>query len=188
MERAEYVWGLGLSRTGTTSLSQALEKLGYPTIHYPYKIEDLEGYRAASDIPILLWLEAIDRKYPNSKFVWTERDIGSWLASCEAYFQRKQNPTGTRAAIRQACYGCTEFDEKKFRTAYYRHGAYVMSYFESRPNDFLSLRILDGEGWNELCPFLGYPFPKEPFPNLNKKMTATRLGQVKRFIKTAVKG
>ena len=166
MEAAKYVWGIGLSRTGTTSLAQALGILGYKTIHYPLYFEELKGFRAATDITILLWLEALDKKYPGSKFVWTEREINSWLKSCEKHLAESQ-PTARMLEIRQQCYGCTDFDEKLYLQAYHQHLAQVEEYFHDRPQDFLKIDLIAGQGWELLCPFLGKPIPKKLFPHLH---------------------
>jgi len=166
MKAAKYVWGIGLSRTGTTSLAQALNILGYKTIHYPLYFEEIKGFRAATDITILLWLETLDKKYPGSKFIWTERDINSWLTSCEKHLA-ESNPDARMLEIRQQCYGCTDFNEKLYLKAYKHHLAKLEDYFCDRPEDFLKINITTGQGWELLCPFLGKPIPKKPFPHLH---------------------
>ncbi|NER49929.1 MAG: hypothetical protein F6J92_25265 [Symploca sp. SIO1A3] len=166
MKAAKYVWGIGLSRTGTTSLAQALGILGYKTIHYPLYFEEIKGFRAATDITILLWLETLDQKYPGSKFIWTERDINSWLTSCEKHLARS-NPDARMLEIRQQCFGCTDFDQKLYLQAYQYHLAQVEEYFRDRPQDFLKIDIIAGQGWELLCPFLGKSIPKKPFPYLH---------------------
>lgn len=35
------------------------------------------------------------------------------------------------------------------------------------PDDLLVLRITEGEGWRELCPFLDQEVPEAPFPHVN---------------------
>jgi hypothetical protein len=37
-EKSFKIFGLGLSKTGTSSLADALNELGFPTIHYPFDI------------------------------------------------------------------------------------------------------------------------------------------------------
>lgn len=166
MKAAKYVWGIGLSRTGTTSLAQALGILGYKTIHYPLYFEELKGFRAATDITVLLWLETLDQKYPGSKFIWTERELNSWLTSCEKHVADSQ-PDARMLEIRKQCYGCTNFDYKLYLQAYQQHLAQVEEYFQNRPQDFLKINIIEGQGWELLCPFLGKPIPKKPFPHLH---------------------
>ncbi len=178
MKPASYVWGLGLSRTGTTSLEKALKILGYNPIHYPYRFEDIEGYDSGSDIPILLWFEELDQKYPNSKFIWTERDISSWLVSCKKYFALHSNPPQRVLELRQDCYSCLDFDQARFREAYYQWGAKVLNYFKDRPEDLLVLRVTDGEGWEKICPFLGQSIPDQLFPIANQAVQKTPMSKL----------
>src|SRR5207237_3908 len=46
------VFGIGLSRTGTTSLTRALELLGYRAKHYPTAESHFEEYDALTDTPV----------------------------------------------------------------------------------------------------------------------------------------
>lgn len=87
------VFGVGLSKTATTSLTFALEILGFCTKHYPslryyphwlrgIKKHVLEEDQAFSDITIIPFYKELDRKYPGSKFILTARDLDDWLESC----------------------------------------------------------------------------------------------------------
>lgn len=88
------VFGIGLSRTGTQSITSAMRILGYKTVHYPqillYKagklstdFKPLENFDAAFDTPVTRFYKELDRNFPASKFILTVRDIDSWLKSCE---------------------------------------------------------------------------------------------------------
>ena len=50
---------------------------------------------------------------------------------------------------------------------YVKHHDGVMRYFEGR-NDLLVMNIVEGDGWNKLCGFLGRPLPDVPFPHKNR--------------------
>ena len=78
------VFGLGLSKTGTSSLSDALEILGIKTIHYPcdsttiqelrsgiYRLSILEDYQGVTDTPVVPYYAQLDSIYPESKFILT---------------------------------------------------------------------------------------------------------------------
>jgi len=99
------VFGIGLSRTGTTSLADALEGLGVSTIHFPsdpetrrelisfldgetaaLRLSVLELVDALTDTPVCAAYRALDQAYPGSKFILTTRDEDEWLRSCEAYW------------------------------------------------------------------------------------------------------
>jgi hypothetical protein len=83
------VWGIGLTRTGTTSLNRALEILGYRAVHYP-TIHTLlhEPLEAATDEPVAVTYKYLDFLYPGSKFVLTEREEDDWIKSAAAHRQR----------------------------------------------------------------------------------------------------
>lgn len=175
------IFGIGLSKTGTSSLAHALEILGYRTKDYPgiqrYLPGDvscvdpalLDQYDALTDTPIPSFYKELDRAYPGSKFILTVRDMDGWLLSCKKQFTenlaRAQNEAHT--ALFMDLYGCTVFDETKFRTGYERFVQGVMEYFKGRPQDLLVLNVTAGEGWDKLCPFLGKPIPDMPFPKAN---------------------
>ena len=74
------ILGIGLSRTGTTSLHLAMGMLGYRSIHCPRLDrlgEILEHYQAAVDTPIACSFRELDLCYPDSLFILTIRDIRS---------------------------------------------------------------------------------------------------------------
>jgi hypothetical protein len=83
------VWGIGLTRTGTTSLNQALEILGYRSVHYPTLSQLLhEPLEAATDEPVAVTYKYLDFLYPQSKFVLTEREEDDWIRSTAGHRKR----------------------------------------------------------------------------------------------------
>ena len=92
--RGAKVFGIGLSRTGTSSLHAAFKRLGYRSVHYP-PLEGLFNFTdacdAAADTTVAVNFKELDKRYPGSKFVFTVRDIEKWLASTRVFFERK-NP------------------------------------------------------------------------------------------------
>jgi hypothetical protein len=95
------VFGLGLSRTGTRSLTEALRLLGWDTVHYPVDADTLrtlergdarfallEHRDGITDITVSRYYEALDRNWPGSKFILTVRDRDAWLASCREHWGR----------------------------------------------------------------------------------------------------
>jgi len=166
------IFGIGLSRTGTTSLNKALAILGYDACHWPCSMAELERHEAVTDITVTCRFEDLDRKYPGSKFIYTIRDLDPWLRSCEKHWARLKTLRGTGkippfaedAEIK--LYGTLAFSREQLTASYKRHDSIVMSYFEGRERDLLTLDITSGEGWEDLCAFLGKPIPKVPFPNI----------------------
>ena len=43
----------------------------------------------------------------------------------------------------------------------------IIEYFKDKPNQLLVLDIIKGEGWENLCTFLGKDIPDVPFPHEN---------------------
>ena len=64
-------------------------------------------------------------------------------------------------------YGTNSFDIEKFKKGYIRHYNTAKNYFENRAEDFLIINIIEGEGWEKLCPFLKKKIPNKEFPHLN---------------------
>jgi hypothetical protein len=175
------IFGIGLSKTGTTSLAAALDTLGYRTKDYPgltaFRPGDLscidplmlDQHEALTDTPIPSFYRELDQRYPGSKFILTVRDMDGWLQSCKKQFTarhaEKQNEA--HGQLFMDLYGTTVFDEDLFRRGYSRFVDGVLTYFENRPKDLLVLDVAAGQGWPELCTFLGKPVPEVPFPKAN---------------------
>lgn len=163
------IFGIGLSRTGTLSLTIALRRLGYHAIHTPVSENQIEEAEALTDSPIACRFEELDERFPGSLFVQTMRDVESWLASCRVRFSRRP-PGPLFRRIRRDLYGTVMFDEAAFRAAYHRFNERVESYFSARPRALLKLNIFDTpDPWHPLCEFLGKPHPDEPFPHKNRR-------------------
>ncbi|MDP1733377.1 MAG: sulfotransferase [Sulfuritalea sp.] len=174
------VFGLGLSRTGTTSLHIALVLLGIPSIHYPadaashwlsgrFDTDPLADFDACCDLPTPTYFRQLDLAYPGSKFILTTRDIDNWLDSAERHFSGAPPPsqqTLLRDFIRVATYGVYQFDRGRFRDVYERHHDAVRRYFADRPQDILELAVTSGQGWADLCTFVEKPAPDMAFPKL----------------------
>lgn len=178
------VFGIGLSRTGTTSLTAALTILGFRTIHYPQdaiterelrarpppdsplQLSVLRRHDAMTDTPTALCFRQLDLGYPGSRFVLTLRDEEMWLRSCERHYAKSTRPRGYLAWVREQVYGTAVFDPDQLLRAHRAHLAAVREYFVGR-TDLLELNICGGQGWSELCPFLGRSLPTNPFPRLN---------------------
>ena len=182
------VFGIGLSKTGTTSLTKALNILGVKSIHYPwdettyaelrrgeYRLSLLRDYDGVTDTPVAPFFAQLDRAWPDSKFILTIRDKPSWLRSAESHWKGyKQgrhagNPRFAEFAdfISACVYGCVEFNAERFSYAYDTHVELVTRYFENRPDDLLVLDICGGaQRWDALATFLGRDHPGDlPFPH-----------------------
>jgi hypothetical protein len=175
-----HIFGIGLSKTGTHTLNQCLETLGYKSIHYPDPAlmtqrkfdEALKGYTAATDISVAAYFDVLDRTYPDSKFILTTRDLEPWLDSVEDHRRRREhefnNQDCPKAVVRKKVYGTRGFDRKTFTRAYDTHLARVRAYFSQRPADLLEINLCGVDDWKPLCSFLDAPVPAAPIPWLNR--------------------
>lgn len=169
---ARHVWGIGLARTGTTSLCKAFKILGYARVGHNPEFEELKYLNAAADNGCTLYYKYLDFIRPNSKFILTTRDLDSWLISMEDINQKSPALTDLAVLRRMSLYESVKFDRDKMTAAYHRHSEAVARYFQDRPSDLLIMNLIKGEGWEKLCPFLGLPVPKAPFPHLNKAVAS----------------
>lgn len=174
------VFGIGLSKTGTTTLAKALSILGYKSVH-AWKQSQLHTYEAATDVPAAVRYRELDERYAGAKFILTVRHLPSWLESCRRMWQARDlfnmvllpSAAVEYTYCRMKLYGMMEYDRDLFEQAYNRHVREVREHFKDRPNDFLELDICAGEGWEKLCPFLGKPVPRKPFPWRNRARRAS---------------
>lgn len=190
--RPAKVFGVGLSRTGTRSLSDALSLLGYRAGHYKEGLatlrledgqlvpdfEEVDQWDALTDIPVTAIFRELDAYYPGAKFILTVREREPWLSSLERHLavremgrdekRKHQLDLDTRYAVRRRIYGRADFDPEDFALAYDYHIANVRAHFVRRPDDLLVLDVCSGADWESLCRFLQCPMPDVPFPHSNK--------------------
>jgi hypothetical protein len=195
------LFGIGLSRTGTTSLTTALRCVGYRAIHFPkddmtraeitnflrvgkgpLRLSLLNQVHAITDTPVCCTYRALDEFYPGSKFILTVRERQSWLASCRSRWERLPiSPAAVPGEApmmqyirltRKHLYGTTDFDESLFSASYNRHVDAVLDYFNTKQQRLLVMDICGGDGWNLLCPFLGVAQPRVAFPHENQRPTS----------------
>jgi hypothetical protein len=179
------IFGIGLSRTGTSSLAKALKVLGIRTKHYPadnttfaelrggdFRLSILERRQALVDISIAPYYAQLDELYPGSKFILTVRDIDAWLRSVRTLFEVWRDSDPHREFtdfIWAVVYGTHTFNEGRFRYVYETHVRNVQEFFSARPGDLLIMDIAAGDGWGALCRFLGRSVPTAPFPHRNSE-------------------
>lgn len=180
-ELRPHAWGIGLGRTGTNSLCDAFYLLGYSSVYHNPSFDQMLIADAASDNGCVLYYKFLDFKYPGSKFILTLRDIGSWLESMR-FIHSTMEPVSRDNHLpilrRMLIYETVGFDQDRFVEAYARHHDDVRRYFRNRTEDLLEMNIIDGDGWAELCSFLGLPIPDVPFPRSNTKSDWKKMGGV----------
>lgn len=179
---------IGLPKTGTTSLHNALKYLGYTSVHFAndpitvdqlrrgdYRLKVLEDHDAISDIPVPAIFPQLDTAFPGAKFIETHRPVESWIKSQQdaPFNSVPPKPGHPRDFYRAMLYGVTCFNEERFRYIHAEHARRIEHYFSERPHDLLTMDLTKGHGWAELCAFLGHPVPDVPFPRKNVKKKGT---------------
>jgi len=183
---AEKVFVIGLSRTGTTSVHQALVELGYEGIHWVNPLTgrlpgevDLQLFDAFSDINISAWFETLAERYPAARFVWTQRSPESWVRSVSTHYEERNGVRhpgelrnrqhaghfeGQSGQIHESLYA----SHSSWADAHTAFSSRVERYFDAVSDErLLRLSVADGEGWEPLCHFLGRPVPDSGFPHAN---------------------
>jgi hypothetical protein len=179
------IFGIGMHKTGTTSLDKAFGVIGINSHHWGtanwardvWQQVTMDGrsalvdrHYAFCDLPFTILFRELDEAYPGSKFILTVRPEEAWLRSVERHWDAATNPhrqfwdiAPFTHKMHQLVYGCKNPDRATFAARYHRHNAEVWEYFKDRPNDLLTHHL--GDGWGKLCWFLDRPAPTVPYPH-----------------------
>lgn len=190
--------GAGVGRTGTYSLKDALERLGFGPCHHMESVMHnmpaqvplwtaalagvpdwdaiYAGFESAVDWPSARFFRELSEAYPTAKFVLTHRSPDSWADSFSGTIGKMiadggPSPPEMREWLEMVR---AVIKETGFSLDLDREG--LMSAFSAHneavkaaiPSDRL-LSYEVKEGWAPLCSFLGVPVPDEPFPHANRR-------------------
>ena len=125
------VFGIGLSRTGTRSLVEALRLLGFNAVHFPKDLGVFDkGVNAGADLSVALNYKELYKKYPDARFILTVRDLNDWLDSCEWQWHKyPPNPSKISGQYCKQMYGSVEFNRVRFACTYMRWVEEVAEFF-----------------------------------------------------------
>jgi hypothetical protein len=175
------VFGIGLNKTATTTLAEALSILGFDVLHWggtevhaavmaaveagePLVSRLDPRHDAFFDIGVLSRrFVLLDDQYPGSRFLLTVRPLEDWLDSRRRHVRTNQ----ARKAAGEYDGTFLEIDEPKWRAEWELHLERVHDYFGARA-DLLELDVTADPTWGRLCRFLDRPEPDVPFPWLNR--------------------
>lgn len=189
---------IGLPKTGTSSLAKALEILGYRASTDPHNAERLRlwcdgdfsrlGEIDVQGEPAYAFWRQLAEAYPLAQVIVTERPIRSWIRSCaelasmarcgrrraERFWLEDralisgQRLTGGLDLLMGLVGGGLDLDGDRLRTTYTEHVQDIARYFRGSDR-LLAFSVFRGEGWRELCRFLGRDEPPSHirFPHLN---------------------
>lgn len=177
------IFGIGLPRTGTTSLNTALNTIGIPSIHFPFSLYEsadfsiLEQYTGFVDSPIPYLYRQLDEMYPDAGFILTTRALDQWLTSMQWLLEEGPNIWEWKSiydTYHADFFGSTKFDRECYQKAYHDFHRKVQDYFDGRDN-LLILDLNIGYGYEELCHFLRIPVYEGEYPRGNEKRRASKL-------------
>jgi len=190
------IFVLGYNKTGTISLSQALQILGYSVLHTGSNnfmetlikfsnnlefnkgiLDEIDKYDCYLDYPIYepTIFSHIVMEYPDAKYISLTKNLDDYVDST------------LRAKIRDIKNGNKNTwnwlgvgDEEVFRNypeyqkewvrrrTTFKHQS-NLRWLEKKGIDYLDMNICDsGDGWRELCKFLNKEIPNIEFPYENK--------------------
>jgi hypothetical protein len=182
------VFCIGFQKTGTSSMEKALQHLGYRVagvFGQRTSLDELQrtyldiGLKLAAandavqDMPFPLMFRELDEAFPGSRFVLTVRDTDSWYRSISSHFN--DTPSG----LQQLTYGedapAPLGYEARYKQVYEAHNSAVQDHFVGRPDALLVMDLQKGDGWEQLCPFIGERVPDVPFAHANAAKVRERL-------------
>ncbi|MBU2977221.1 sulfotransferase [Alteromonas sp. C1M14] len=190
------VFVIGLSRTGTNSLSTALREYSLSGAHWNgpngkpiLDWEEIEHFQFVSDTPVSFIFETLYYAYPDAYFIYTTREVSSWAKSLENHFEWSNGFQGFKelvfrtkstpnkiiniplwAVIHRNLYA----NASSWEDAYNKFDRRVKKFFSNKKDAnllMLDVGLPDEEKWIRLSEFLGTPFtPLKPFPRKNIKL------------------
>ncbi len=177
------IFGIGLNKTGTTTLGVCFKTLGFKhapydkTLMYRHEAGDLDAilsvahrYQTFEDWPWPLIYKELDEHFPDAKFVLTERiSAAKWYDS----LCRHSEHTGT-PRVRRIAYGheMPQGHADEHLATYASHSDAVRAHFHGRPGKLLEVCWEEDSSWEALCSFLGLSVPTEAFPHANPRPEA----------------
>lgn len=175
------IFGIGLARTGTTTLAKALELLGYKSVHVECNVMEVtNSFAINNDVtekndaiigtPLSPCYAKLAHKYPDALFILTIRDSTSWLNSCALGFITEKYMDDNHRALHRWLYDSILYDRDKFLKGYTDFVTKVLSFFNNNfRHRLFAYNICSGVGWQPLCRFLNVPIPKCPLPHESKR-------------------
>lgn len=164
------VFCIGYNKTGTTTVGKAFAMLGYRNTSFNQKIWRKHYYQEGNYFKVLRyatkfdsfddlpWLKEkmikmLDEVFPNSKFIYLERDDDKWVESYKRFVHKNSGVY-------------PDLDEGI--ETYREHRKFVLEYFKDRPYDILHIDVKDENAFLKIAEFLGKNAPQNKLPHFNK--------------------
>lgn len=189
------VIGSGFGRTGTQSLTVALDQLGFRCYHMREVIQHpsqvpiwleatrgspvdwdflFNGFQAAVDWPSSFFYKELMKKYPEAKVIHTVRDPEKWYESFKNTIIWKTRQTDAPPEIQVHVPIIKTLIFESIFQGRFEDKDYAIEVFNKNTEDVKKtvpsgkLLIFDvQQGWEPLCAFLNVTVPKADFPHIN---------------------
>ncbi len=184
------VIGAGFGRTGTHSMKEALEVLGFGPCHHMVEVlckpdqrakwrsiadgatpdwnDVLGSYRSSIDWPSAYYWRELAEHFPRAKVLLTVRSSESWYTSFSKTILEGIGPNSDPESFGFKIIRNKVFDGKP------ESGAHAIAAYEKNTATVCSSIAADrllvyrvGDGWEPLCEFLDVAVPATPFPASN---------------------
>jgi hypothetical protein len=170
---------IGFHKTGTSSLTDALAKLGYSFRSntnsalisilkgdFSRVLRRTRGYDALEGFPWFMIYKELDQRIPGSKFILTIREKEPWYRSVADHIGNLRSPPHEWIYGRGK--GIPSEDKSHTLSIYDAHNEGIIKYFKDRPDDLLILDLYADDKWQQICKFLGHEVPNEDYPHSNR--------------------
>jgi hypothetical protein len=184
------VIGTGFGRTGTDSMREALNLLGFGPCHHMVEVDRdpeqkrlwgavargaaphwerlFEGYASCVDFPSAFYWRELLAAYPEAKAILTWRPAedwwASWARSVGPVIRDSVDPESLGVLlIAKRLFGGRPLDRDHVMAIYEAHVAEVQA---SVPSERLLIHQAT-DGWPPLCAHLGVETPDVPYPHRN---------------------
>lgn len=183
MKTDDKVFVVSLPRTGTTSMCNMLNTIGYKAKHVPscfYEKWISEGYNAFADTPCFAptFIKEQSIINPKNKFIYIDRSTEEWIRSFESVNLHKsynillniRNPIDLNVVKINEIKAYGEvfgfkgiYDSVEFIDKAIKHRQEVENILIPEQVLFYKFSM----GWEPLCQFLDRPIPENHIPRLN---------------------
>jgi len=189
------VIGAGFGRTGTRSLKEALEMLGFGPCHHMVEVfmhpeqvplwdraalgqmenweEIFAPYNSSCDWPSCSFYKELADFYPKAKLILTLRDPKSWYKSvASTIMPAMRKPDEGQPQRLPGIFGPKLIGEKTFGFDFSEENMTAVYHRHNEevrrtiPRDRL-LVFEAKDGWEPLCTFLGVEVPAQSYPKMN---------------------
>ncbi|MEQ8924677.1 MAG: sulfotransferase [Fulvivirga sp.] len=186
------VFCLGVNKSGTTSIGSALKILGYKNLDFMDDnlilydegrilelLEISERWDSFSDTPWPHLYRELYKKYPEAKFIITQREAESWFKSVLNYYDSriKYNHVNQLFLKFFGIRNCkikrrvTGKDKALFISKLVERDEKIIEWFSNKEHKLLKLNVPVDLNWKIICDFLEKPIPNTPFPHAMKTDT-----------------